>query len=74
MSNTLYTIGHSNHTIDAFIELLQQHGVTALVDVRSHPFSRYLPHFCQSPLKRALTNANIQYVFLGQELGARPTV
>jgi uncharacterized protein (DUF488 family) len=68
----LFTIGHSNHTIEAFISLLQQHGVTALADVRSHPYSRYLSHFSQAELKPTLLNAGIQYVFLGRELGARP--
>lgn len=72
MSNKLYTIGHSNHDIDAFIALLRQHGVTALADVRSTPYSRYMPHFCQKPLKGALQKAGIRYVFLGHELGARP--
>jgi uncharacterized protein (DUF488 family) len=72
MSNKLYTIGHSNHDIDTFITLLKQHGVTALADVRSTPYSRYMPHFCQKPLKAALEKAGIRYVFLGRELGARP--
>lgn len=67
----LFTIGHSNHSIDAFIGLLQQHGITAVADVRSHPYSRFLPHFNQSALKAALLDAGIQYVFLGKELGAR---
>ena len=68
----LFTIGHSNHTIEGFISLLQQHSVTALADVRSHPYSRFLPHFKRKELKEALSRARINYVFLGQELGARP--
>ncbi|MGK7875954.1 MAG: DUF488 family protein [Xenococcaceae cyanobacterium] len=68
----LFTIGHSNHSIDDFIALLQKHGITAVADVRSHPYSRYLPHFNKEPLKAALLNAGIRYVFLGKELGARP--
>ncbi|WP_293147911.1 MULTISPECIES: DUF488 family protein [unclassified Microcoleus] len=68
----LFTIGHSNHSIEAFILLLQQHGITAVADVRSHPFSRYLPHFNKSEITDSLSAAGIQYVFLGQELGARP--
>jgi uncharacterized protein (DUF488 family) len=68
----LFTIGHSNHSIDAFIKLLQQHGITAVADVRSHPYSRYLPHFNKSELEAALQKAGIEYRFLGQELGARP--
>jgi uncharacterized protein (DUF488 family) len=69
----LFTIGHSNHSIEAFIALLLQHGVTALADVRSHPYSRYLPHFNQTQLKTALLDVGIRYVFLGRELGARPS-
>jgi uncharacterized protein (DUF488 family) len=69
----LLTIGHSNHSIEDFISLLEQHRVTALADVRSHPYSRFLPHFQQKNLKRALDDRSITYVFLGGELGARPS-
>ena len=72
MSHQIFTIGHSNHSIEQFIELLQQHGITAIADVRSHPHSRYLPHFNKSELADALKKAGIRYVFLGRELGARP--
>jgi len=68
----LFTIGHSNLSIEAFVLLLQKHGITAVADVRSHPFSRYLPHFNKSEITDSLSAAGIQYVFLGQELGARP--
>lgn len=72
MSKKLFTIGHSNHNIKKFIALLQKHGVTAIADVRSHPYSRYLSHFNQAELKFYLKEAGISYVFLGKELGARP--
>ena len=68
----IFTIGHSNHTIETFIELLHQHQVTALADVRSSPYSRRFPQFNQSALKTALKTANIAYVPLGDNLGARP--
>lgn len=71
MSRYLYTICHSNHSIESFISLLQRHGVTALGDVRSHPYSRFVQQFSQEPLKSALAAAGIAYVFLGKELGAR---
>lgn len=67
-----FTIGHSNHTIESFIELLQKHEVTALADVRSHPYSSRFPQFNQSALKAALKTVNIAYVPLGNNLGARP--
>ena len=71
MKSILYTIGHSNHPIAAFIDLRQQQGITALGDVRSHPYSRYVPQYSRDPLKTTIANAGITYVFLGKELGAR---
>jgi uncharacterized protein (DUF488 family) len=67
----LFTIGHSNYEIDAFITLLKKHKVSAVADVRSHPYSRFLPHFNQSALQKILSKERIHYVFLGRELGAR---
>jgi len=69
----IYTIGHSNHTIEAFIDLLKAHGIEVLVDVRSQPYSRYTPHFNGPSLKEAVVAAGLKYLFLGKELGGRPT-
>ncbi len=68
----LWTIGHSNHSIESFVSLLQQHQITAVADVRSHPYSRRLPHFNKAPLQASLAHMGIHYIFLGRELGARP--
>lgn len=68
---SLLTIGHSNHSAERFIELLKQHGVDALADVRSSPFSRFNPQFNRELLQKSLAAASIRYVFLGVELGAR---
>ena len=67
----IYTIGHSTHPIEKFISLLRQHEISALVDVRSTPFSRFNPQFNQSPLKKSLDDNDIKYLFMGKELGAR---
>lgn len=68
----MFTIGHSNHSIENFIALLQQHGITAVADVRSSPYSRRFPHFNQAALKKSLASVDIAYVRLGDNLGARP--
>jgi uncharacterized protein (DUF488 family) len=68
---TLYTVGHSNHSIEKFIGLLTANGITAVADVRSRPFSRRHPQFNKERLAAALTEHGIAYVFLGKELGAR---
>jgi uncharacterized protein (DUF488 family) len=67
----IYTIGHSNHPIERFLGLLQAHTITAVADVRSTPYSRFNPQFRREKLQAALANIGIQYVFLGEELGAR---
>ena len=67
----LYTLGHSNHPLEHFLGLLQRHQVTALGDVRSTPYSRFNPQFRRDTLATALGKNGIEYVFLGEELGAR---
>lgn len=71
MQQTLYTVGHSTHVVEHFISLLQMHGITALCDVRSKPYSRANPQFNREELKKDLKDACIAYVFLGKELGGR---
>jgi uncharacterized protein (DUF488 family) len=67
----LYTVGHSVHSWEHFLALLKQHGVNALCDVRSSPYSRYSPQFNREALKKTLKAEGIAYVFMGKELGAR---
>ena len=66
------TVGHSNHSLEAFLALLARHGVTALGDVRSAPRSRFNPHFNRKALSASLSANGIAYVWLGRELGGRP--
>ena len=69
---TVYTIGHSDHTMEAFLALLQQHGIALVADVRSQPYSRWVPQFNRENLSRDLQAAGIRYAFLGDALGGRP--
>jgi uncharacterized protein (DUF488 family) len=68
----LFTIGHSNHPIERFLELLRRHGIAAVADVRSRPYSRFVPHFSKERLQRILEEEGIGYLFLGRELGGKP--
>jgi uncharacterized protein (DUF488 family) len=68
---TLWTIGHSNHPLDAFLDLLAQHRIEVLVDVRSSPYSRYADHFNREAIRPALHSRSIQYLYLGDLLGGR---
>jgi uncharacterized protein (DUF488 family) len=69
--NTLLTIGHSTHPMDEFIELLNDHGVKEIVDVRSVPKSRYCPQFNSDSLSESLQKANIHYTHIEKLGGLR---
>src|ERR1700688_5144542 len=67
---TLYTIGHSTRALDEFSAVLQAHSIQTLVDIRSLPMSRRLPHFNRESLEKALPGAGIRYLWM-KELGGR---
>jgi uncharacterized protein (DUF488 family) len=71
-SPTVFTVGHSNHEEQQFLQLLAQHSIDVLADVRSHPYSRYSPQFNRESLQQALNGINVRYLFLGDQLGGRP--
>ena len=72
-SSIIYSIGHSDHELDALIALLQRHAITTLVDVRSQPYSRWVPQANRETLARALKEAGLTYLFMGDSLGGRPS-
>ena len=69
----IYTIGHSNHTIENFIALLRKHAIKVVVDVRSQPYSRHVPHFNHETLAHILREEGFTYEHRGDRLGGRPT-
>ena len=62
--NMIYTIGHSTRPIDEFIDLLQAHAITQLVDIRTIPKSRHNPQYMQDALSQSLAEAGITYSYL----------
>ncbi len=69
---SVYTIGHGGRTVEEFLELLRQHHIAYLIDVRSQPYSRYQPDFTKQALADYLNAHDIRYVFMGDSLGGRP--
>ncbi|MDA0228948.1 MAG: DUF488 domain-containing protein [Proteobacteria bacterium] len=67
----LHTIGHSNHSLDKFLSLLAAHEISILIDVRSWPSSRRLPHFNRAELQESATAAGLGYLWFGKELGGK---
>jgi len=68
----LFTIGHSNHSLEAFLDVLKRRSIDLLVDVRSRPHSGYCPHFSIKRFRKAVEESGIGYLFLGGELGGMP--
>lgn len=71
--NTIYTIGHSTHTLAAFLEMLQSFSINTLVDIRSLPGSRKFPQFDKENLMISMPEAGIKYLH-SAALGGRRKV
>lgn len=72
MRDVVFTIGHSNHTLERLISLSSIHDISVIGDVRSTPYSRRSPQFNTHTLTSELRARRMEYVYLGRELGARP--
>lgn len=73
MTVTIYTVGHGREPFERIAALLEEVGVSTLVDVRSAPYSSHAPDFSRPALDRRCAEASIGYRFLGRNLGGRPT-
>jgi uncharacterized protein (DUF488 family) len=70
MMSKLHTIGHSTRSLEEFLDALHAHSIDALVDIRSIPMSRRLPHFNGETLEASLAQHKIRYMWM-KELGGR---
>jgi len=69
---TIFTIGHSNLDLEAFIKLLKDNDIEVLVDVRSNPYSRFASQFNKVSIQKTIQANGMKYLFLGKELGGKP--
>jgi uncharacterized protein (DUF488 family) len=67
----IHTVGHSTHTIDFFLALLQSQNITCLVDVRSVAASTYNPQYNKEPLSNFMKKQGVHYLHFSEEFGAR---
>jgi uncharacterized protein (DUF488 family) len=68
----LFSVGHSNHDFTHLLSLLRQAGIQLIADVRSSPYSQWLPHYNRENLEQLLRDNGIEYRYFGDELGGRP--
>ena len=71
MKHPLWTIGHSNHSAEKFLDLLSRFGIACVVDVRSIPHSRRNPQFNRERMSRSLSSRDIKYIWEGEALGGK---
>jgi len=71
VTHSVFTIGYANKPFTLFVQHLKRHGITALADIRSSPWSKTFPEFNEDRLKNSLRDEGILYVPLGEELGPR---
>ena len=69
----IYTVGHSTHQLDFFLELLKKYSINCLIDVRSVAASSYNPQYNKEPLSNFLKKNGITYLHFAEEFGARHT-
>jgi uncharacterized protein (DUF488 family) len=68
----VWTVGHSNHDLDVFVDLVLGERIEFLLDVRSYPYSRFAPQFNRERLNEAIREQDVRYAFVGEALGGRP--
>jgi len=69
----IFSVGHSNHSLEDFIQLLQLHQIQILIDVRTSPYCKYATWFNKNELSREIEKNKIQYLYLGKGLGGYPS-
>lgn len=73
MNTKIFTIGHSTHSQQEYVDMLKGYNIKKLVDVRSYPGSRYMPHFNRENMTEWMKDTNIQYLHM-PSLGGRRRV
>ena len=71
-TNPIHTVGHSNMSVDELAVMLKQRGITRVIDVRSTPYSRYVPEFNRDNIRATLDRNGVGYTHMGDALGGRP--
>ena len=67
----IYTIGHSNYTVERLIDMLRHYNINCVVDIRGTPYSKYNIQFDKDTIKYTLTKAGFVYIYMGEELAAK---
>ena len=67
----IYTIGHSNYTIEKLIDMLHYYNINCVVDIRGTPYSKYNVQFDKETIRYTLNKAGFIYIYMAKELAAK---
>lgn len=67
----IYTIGHSNYSVEKLIDMLNFYEINCVVDIRGTPYSKYNIQFDKETIKYTLTHSGFIYIYMAKELAAK---
>ncbi|WP_297713969.1 DUF488 domain-containing protein [Clostridium sp.] len=67
----IYTIGHSNYTVEKLIDMLRHYNINCVVDIRGTPYSKYNVQFDKETIRYTLSKAGFIYIYMAKELAAK---
>lgn len=67
----IFTIGHSNYTLEKFIHMLKYYNINCVVDIRGTPYSKYNVQYNKETINITLRNLGITYIYMGIEFAAQ---
>lgn len=67
----IYTIGHSNYTVEKLIDMLKHYNINCVVDIRGTPYSKYNVQFDKETIRYTLSKAGFIYIYMAKELAAK---
>ncbi|SFU79572.1 Protein of unknown function, DUF488 [Clostridium sp. DSM 8431] len=66
----IYTLGHSNYSIEKFLDILKTFNIECIVDIRGVPYSKYNVQYDKEMLGYTLNKEGFKYIYMGNEFGA----
>lgn len=67
----IYTIGHSNYSIEGFVNMLRKYEIDVVVDIRGTPYSKYNTQYNKEALCNSLKELGFKYIYMGSEFAAQ---
>lgn len=67
----IFTIGHSNYSMERLIDMLKHFNIDCVVDIRGTPYSKYNVQFDKEAIRYSLKKAGFLYIYMGEELAAK---